>query len=250
MFHVAAWYKIGEKDKPPGLRSNIEGTRNVLELMRELGIPKGVYTSTLAVFGDTKGQVVDESHRHDGPWLSEYDRTKWVAHYEVTEPMMKQGLPLVIVLPGVTYGPGDPSMMGRTLRQFLRRKLRGVPRESAYCWGHVEDIAAGHLLAMERGRAGESYIIAGEPRTLVDAIEMAERITGIPAPRLRPSPGFLRFLAAVTRSELIRVGAGVTYLGSNAKAKRELGLRHRPLEEGLRETLLAEMRFLGIPLPG
>ncbi|HLE55386.1 MAG TPA: epimerase, partial [Thermoplasmata archaeon] len=142
-----------------------------------------------------------------------------------------------------------PSAMGSTLREFLQRRMRGVPKRSAYCWGHVEDTAAGHVLAMERGRAGESYIIAGEPRSLVDAIEMAERITGIPAPRLRPSPGFLRFLAAVTRSEILRVGAGATYLGSHAKATRELGLHHRPLEEGLRETLLAEMRTLGIPPP-
>jgi nucleoside-diphosphate-sugar epimerase len=250
VFHLAAWYKIGEKDKSPAVRSNIEGTRNVLALMEELGVPKGVYTSTLAVFGDTKGQVVDESYRHDGPWLSEYDRTKWVAHYEVAEPMMKKGLPLVIVQPGVTYGPGDPSAMGITLREYLERKLRGVPKVSAYCWGHVEDTAAAHVLAMERGRPGESYVIAGEPRTLIEAIEMAERITGIPAPRLRPSPAFLRFLAAITRSEMLRVGAGATYLGSNAKAKRELGLHHRPLDEGLRETLLAEMRTLGIPAPG
>jgi len=249
VFHLAAWYKVGERDKSPAMPINVDGTRNVLDLMQELGVPKGVYTSTLAVFGDTKGQAVDESYRHDGPWLSEYDRTKWIAHYEVAEPMMRKGLPLVIVQPGVTYGPGDPSAMGSTLREFLQRRMRGVPKRSAYCWGHVEDTAAGHVLAMERGRAGESYIIAGEPRSLVDAIEMAERITGIPAPRLRPSPGFLRFLAAVTRSEILRVGAGATYLGSHAKATRELGLHHRPLEEGLRETLLAEMRTLGIPPP-
>ena len=246
VFHLAGWYKIGVKDKSPAQPANVVGTRNVLELVEELGIPKAVYTSTLAVFGDTTGQVVDESYRHGGPWLSEYDRTKWVAHYEVAEPMIKRGLPLVIVQPGVTYGPGDPSAMGVTLRQYLQGRLRGVPKGSAYCWGHVEDTAAGHLLAMERGRAGESYIIAGEPRTLIDAIEMAEQITGIAAPRLRLSPGFLRFLAAITRSETLRVGAGVTYLGSNAKAKRELGLRHRPLEEGLRETLIAEMRALGM----
>ena len=250
VFHLAAWYKIGEKDKSPAVRSNIDGTRNVLELMEELGIRKGVYTSTLAIFGDTKGQVVDESYRHNGPWLSEYDRTKWVAHYDVAEPMMKRGLPLVIVQPGVTYGPGDPSAIGISLREYLERKLRGVPKVSAYCWGHVGDTAAGHLLAMERGRPGESYIIAGEPKTLIDAIEMAERITGIPAPKMRPPPGLVRFLAAITRSELLRVSAGATYLGSNAKAKRELGLRHRPLEEGLRETLLAEMKTLGIPAPG
>ena len=245
VFHLAAWYKIGERDKSPAVPINVEGTRNVLGLMEELGIPKGVYTSTLGVFGDTKGQVVDESYRHGGPWLSEYDRTKWIAHYEVAEPMMKRGLPLVIVQPGVTYGPGDPSAMGRTLRLYLQGRLRGLPKGSAYCWGHVEDTATGHLLAMERGRPGESYIIGGEPRTLVDAIDLAARITGVPAPRLRPSPGFLRFLAALTGSEMLRVGAGVTYLGSNAKATRELGLRHRPFEEGLRETLFVEMHALG-----
>src|SRR3989304_2125966 len=154
VFHLAAWYKVGVRDRSPAQRINVDGTRNVLELMQDFGIPRGVYTSTLAVFGDTGGQVVDESYRHGGPWLSEYDRTKWVAHYEVAEPMMRRGLPLVIVQPGVTYGPGDPSAMGQTLREFLQRKLRGVPKRSAYCWGHVEDTAAGHVLAMERGRAG------------------------------------------------------------------------------------------------
>ncbi len=250
VFHLAGWYKVGVKDKSPAQPVNVGGTRNVLELVEELGVPKAVYTSTLAVFGDTKGKVPDESYRHDGPWLSEYDRTKWTAHYEVAEPMIKRGLPLVIVQPGVTYGPRDPSAMGVTLRQYLQGKLRGVPKGSAYCWGHVEDTAVGHLLAMERGRPGESYIIAGEPRALVDAIELAARITGVPAPRLRPSPGSLRFLAALTRSETLRVGAGVTYLGSNAKAKRELGLRHRPFEEGLRDTLIAEMRALGMRSAG
>src|SRR5439155_15361039 len=212
VFHMAASYKVGAKDKTMAERINVGGTRNVLELMKELGIPKGVYTSTLVVFGDTRGQLVDESYRHDGPWLSEYDRTKWVAHYEVAEPMMKKGLPLVIVQPGVTYGPGDPSAMGITLREYLERKLRGVPKVSAYCWGHVEDTAAAHILTMERGKPGESYIIAGEPKTLIDAIEMAVRITGIPAPKMRPSPGLVRFLAALTRSELLRVSAGATYL--------------------------------------
>ncbi len=247
VFHLAAWYKIGERDKSPAPPINVEGTRNVLELVEELGIPKGVYTSTLGVFGDTKGRVVDESYRHEGSWLSEYDRTKWRAHYEVAEPMMRRGLPIVIVQPGVTYGPGDPSAMGVVLRQYLQGKLRGVPKGSSYCWGHVEDTAHGHVLAMEKGRPGQSYIIAGEPRTLIDAMEMAERITGIPAPRLRPSPGLLRFFAAIGRSEVLRVGAGVTYLGSNAKAKREFGLRHRPLEEGLGETLREEMAALGVP---
>src|SRR6058998_3130158 len=187
VFHVAGWYKIGERDKSPAQRVNVDGTRNVLGLMQELGIPKGVYTSTLGVFGDTKGIVVDESYRHNGPWLSEYDKTKWRAHYEIAEPMIRRGLPLVIVQPGVTYGPGDPSEIGKSIRQYLRRRLRGIPRTAAYCWGHVDDIARAHIVAMDQGRVGESYIIAGEPRSSVEAFALAAKITGIPAPRFRPS---------------------------------------------------------------
>ncbi|MBS1251165.1 MAG: Aurachin B dehydrogenase [Anaerolineales bacterium] len=79
VYHIAGWYKVGVADKRPAYRVNVEGTRNVLELMGELGIPKGVYTSTLAVFSDTNGKLMDESYRYDGPHLSEYDRTKWLA---------------------------------------------------------------------------------------------------------------------------------------------------------------------------
>ena len=96
VFHIAAWYKIGVPDKSVAQRINVEGTRNVLELMKELNVPKGVYTSTVAVNSDTGGQVVDESYRFDGEHLSEYDKTKWRAHYEVALPMMKAGLPLAL----------------------------------------------------------------------------------------------------------------------------------------------------------
>src|SRR3972149_2469252 len=89
------------------------------------------------------------------------------------------------------------------------------------------------LRARERGRAGESYVVAGEPRTLVEAFELAERITRIPTPKLRLSASLLRFLAAVSGSE-VRCAAPATYLASNAKAKRELGLAPRALEEGVR----------------
>lgn len=261
VFHLAAWYKIGANaaERRTAERINVQGTRHVLELMRELRVPKGVYTSTVAVFSDTQGWVGDESYRHDGPWLSEYDRTKWAAHYQVAVPMIRDGLPLVIVQPGVVYGPGDPSAIGAMLRQYVRRTLPAVPKGTAYCWGHVDDTARGHVLAMERGRPGETYIVAGPPHTLEEALELAEEITGIRAPRLRPSARMLRAAAAVAgliervvplpetySAETLRVAAGVTYLASSDKAKRELGFTVRPLEEGLRETLEHEMRLLGM----
>lgn len=251
VFHLAAWYKIGAKDSTMAERINVTGTRDVLELMRELGIPKGVYTSTLAVFSDTHGRKVEENYRYDGPHLSEYDRTKWLAHYQVAVPLAAAGLPLVIVQPGLVYGPGDTSAIAVTFKQYLQRRLPLLPERTAFCWAHVDDVVRGHLLAMEKGRPGESYIIAGPPYTLIEAFAIAERITGIKAPRLRGKPGLLRFMATLSgffgtflplpvtyAAETLRVSAGVTYLGDNAKARRELGYTVRPLEEGLRETLL------------
>ena len=250
VFHIAGWYKVGVKSKDLAQKINVEGTRNVLETMSELGITKGVYTSTLAVNSDTKGQIVDETYMYLGSHLSEYDRTKWLAHYQIAHPMIKQGLPLVIVLPGLVYGPGDTSQIGEAYRNILIGKIPMIIKKSAYCWAHVDDIADGHILAMEKGKPGESYIIAGPPHTLEEALEVGAGITGLKLPRVRVGPAVLKSLAKVMRilgavlplpaeftAESLRVSAGVTYLGSNEKAKRELGYAVRSLEEGLRETL-------------
>ena len=259
VFHIAGWYKIGVRDKSDGQKINVDGTRNVLELMKELGIPKGVYTSTVAVFSDTHGQIPDETYRYDGPHLSEYDRTKWLAHYEVADPMIKAGLPLVIVQPGLVYGPGDTGPMHDTLVQYLQRKLPIAPQKTAFCWGYVDDIARGHLLAMDKGKIGESYIIAGPVCSFIDALTLAEQITGVPMPAFRPSPALLKAasvlmgavesvvpLPPLYSGETLRITAGITYLGNNEKARREIGFSVRPLEEGLRETLIHDMEELGI----
>lgn len=259
IFHIAGWYKIGTKDKRDGEQINIVGTRNVLELMRDLGITRGVYTSTLAVFSDTHGQLVDETYHYDGPHLSEYDRTKWVAHYQVAAPMIAAGLPLVIVQPGLIYGPGDTSSIRTTFLQYLQRKLPLLPAQTAFSWAHVDDIAHGHILAMERGRPGESYIISGPTHTLIAGMRIAERITGIPAPRLHATPAMMKAMAATMgmvervipvpetySAEYLRVSAGVTYIGDNAKARLALAYAPRSLEDGLRETLEHEMRLLGM----
>ena len=118
VFHVAAWYKTGQpRAAALAVAVNVDGTRHVLHAMRDLGIAKGVYTSTLAVNSDTRGSVVDETYRYRGPHLTVYDRTKWQAHYEVALPMMTAGLPLVIVQPGAVYGPGDTSALRGDLRR-------------------------------------------------------------------------------------------------------------------------------------
>lgn len=257
VFHIAGWYKVGVRDKSPGQQINVEGTRNVLELMKELGIEKGVYTSTLAVNSDTHGQLQDESFHYSGKHLSEYDRTKAMAH-TIAGQFLQEGLPLVIVMPGLIYGPGDTSMSGDSIRSYLRKKLPMLPKQTAYSWAHVDDIVTAHWLAMEKGKAGETYIICGPSHTLAEAYRHAEKITGIKAP-IFVSPQVLSFTSTIAgliekiiplpelySAETLRVAAGHTYLGNNTKAMRELGYAPRPLEKGLKETLLYEMNEMGI----
>lgn len=257
VFHVAAWYKVGVKE-PLADQINVDGTRNVLKTMRTLEIPRGVYTSTVAVFSDTHGAMPDETYRYDGGHLSEYDRTKWIAHYRVAVPKMEEGLPLSIVMPGVVYGPGDTSGMRSALIDLLRGRFPITPARTAFNWAHIEDTARGHILAMEKGKPGETYIIAGPQHTFEYAFDLAASIARVRAPVVHPGPRAMRAMAAVMSvaerlvklpqtltPEALRVVAGTTYLGSNAKAVRELGFTARPLAEGLAQTLEHELRLLG-----
>lgn len=256
VFHVAGWYKVGVADRDAAWATNVEGTTNVLDVMGELGIPKGVYTSTLAVNSDTHGVVVDESYHFVGRHLSLYDTTKAEAH-RIAAQRISAGLPLVIAMPGLVYGPDDPSAAGTALRQLLRGRLPAVPTGTAFCWGHVEDTADAHVLAMDRGEPGQTYIIAGEPYPLLDAMTLAAGVAGVRPPMGVP-PRALRSLTPVTgllgralpvppeyTPEGLRVAAGVTYLGSNEKARRDLGFAPRPLEVGLPPVVIHEQAALG-----
>jgi len=132
-----------------------------------------------------------------------------------------------------------------------------MPGRTAFCWAHVDDITRGHILAMQKGTAGQSYIIAGPGHTFVDSIKIAQQATGVPAPGMIAPPAMMKTMAGMMgvvekiipvpesySAEYLRVNAGVTYLGTNAKAVRELGYNPRSLEEGLPGTLLYEMQLL------
>lgn len=261
VYHVAGWYKVGVHDPETAYAVNVDGTRNVLELMSELGISKGVYTSTLAANGDTDGRVLDEKSLFQGHPMSLYDRTKRIAHAQVAGPMMADGLPLVVVLPGLVYGPGDGSDSGDALRDYLAGDLPALPTGTAACWAHVDDIVDGHILAMDLGRPGQDYIIAGPCHTFIEAFDTAESICGVAAPKMHIPGWALRWLSwpawVVERFrplpprytfEGLRVQGGTTYLGSNEKAAVELGYQPRNLETGLRQSLpgyAAEVRATG-----
>jgi nucleoside-diphosphate-sugar epimerase len=260
VYHLAGWYKVGAQDSDKAEETNVQGTSNVLHTMKELSIPKGVYTSSVVVFSNTRGEMRKEDHIFKGKHLSEYDHTKWEAHFSIAKPMIiNQELPLVIVMPGVVYGPGDNSSVGRLFDDYLKGNLGILPCCTKYCWAHVDDIVEGHVMAMERGREGESYIIAGHPHSMVEAFEIAERVTGMKRPRIELSSGTLKFMSRFMsifnsflniseryHPETLRVAAGVSYMGDSTKAKEEMGFDPRPLEEGFREYLPARMEELGV----
>jgi len=248
VFHVAGWYEVGSNDWMEAERINVGGTRNVLRLAQDLEIPKIVHVSTVAVFGDTKGELVDENYRYNGPFLTEYDRTKWLAHYKVAEPLIEEGVPIIIAMPGVVYGPGDHSQVGH----LMERHYRGMPvlpgPETTLTYAHVEDVAEGIVLAAEKGEVGEAYIIAGPAVPLGEMVDFWSYLTGKPLPAIRIPSRFLKPLApivgaldavlplpALYAEETVRT-LGATYMARADKARTQLGWKPRPLQAGMLET--------------
>jgi nucleoside-diphosphate-sugar epimerase len=249
VFHIAAWYKVGDPDWMKGEAINVGGTRKVLRLAQELGVPKIVYTSTVAVFGDTKGKLADENYFQGGPFLSEYDRTKWLAHYKVAAPMMEKGAPIIIVQPGGVYGPGDQSLVGQQMMAFYRGQMPIVfGPDTTVTYAHVEDIAEGHILAAEKGKIGESYVLAGPAVPLGEMYDFWAQITGKRPPTLRIPSSLMRPFAPVVGAaaavlplpemfsqESVNL-LGATYMAAANKARAQLGWQPRSLHEGMTET--------------
>lgn len=263
VFHLAAWFQVGPGpwNEEKAERINVEGTRNVLELMDELDIPKGVYASTVAVYGNTGGEYVDESYRSPNNFPSVYQRTKWRAHYEVAEPMIDDGLPLVIATLGAIFGPGDKDYGGtpRTgFTNYLHGDLPLIPDDFVLPWDYVEDTAANLKRAMDRGAPGEEYVIANEPQSMSEVFGLAEELTGVSPPSAVPGTVFRLLGAGVAfvenfrrppegfESELLQFFASGGVLVDNEKAHSELGIEHRPLVESLQLYLDWELEQQGM----
>jgi nucleoside-diphosphate-sugar epimerase len=249
LFHVAGWYKVGVRDRSEGERVNVEGTRSVLSAARDAGIPRVVYTSTLAVNSDTRGRTVDETFRFTGQHVSVYDDTKARAH-DVADGFAADGLPVVTVMPGMVYGPGDTSQVGEMTRDIVCGRRVVVPSGARLSWGYIDDIARGHVLAMQLGRVGESYMLAGPHAGLDEALRLAASIAGtsgpivIPGTAVRATASLVGLLERIVpipatyTEEALRSGSS-SYLGTPEKAQRELGWTVRPLREGMTQTVRA-----------
>lgn len=258
--HGAAIYEVGipESEHRPMYKANVQGTERVLRACLEAGTAKVVYISTIAAFGNTRGEVVDESYEHPGrDFTSYYEQTKYEAHQLANRLIAEDGLPCVIVQPGGVYGPGDHSAIGQQMKQLLAGRLPFLAfPELGMNMVHVEDVAAGVLLALDRGEPGEAYVLGGEITTLRGLLtKLAEVGDRKPPSRTMPAP-LLRAMAPAgplvgklmgqppNLRELISSADGVTFWASHDRAIAELGYSPRDLELGLRETV-AEVRGSG-----
>jgi dihydroflavonol-4-reductase len=256
-FHVAAIYEVGvpRSRRPELFDVNVGGTERVLDASTETGVRRIVYVSTIGAFGNTRGKVVDESYRHphDG-YLSLYEETKTLAHDAAVD-RIARGAPVIIVQPGSVYGPGDTSDLSSLMERVRRGRLpfRFFP-ESGFNFLHVDDAVTGILLAHDRGRIGETYVLGGQIGTMDDLITAVSRASGRRPPRMTVPPWLVKagipFGPLVGKAlgtgpnlaEMIRSADGVTYWATDGKARRELGYAPRDLETGIRETLGAEAR--------
>jgi dihydroflavonol-4-reductase len=253
--HGAAIYKVGipKSDRPDMWKANVDGTEAVLDAAIEAGTPRIVYVSTVNVFGNTNGEVVDEDYERDeaAGFVSYYDETKYRSHQLAKERIAK-GAPIVIVQPGGVYGPNDHSEVGQMVEEAGKGKLRmKVFPDTGLNLVHVEDVADGVLLALDKGRLGEAYVLGGELSTLGDAVDKAADISGQKRTKLTLPPLMAKLSAPLgpvvgplmgfppNLKEAISASDGVTYLAKDDKARRELGYSPRDLDTGLKQTLEA-----------
>src|SRR6266853_1600261 len=192
-FHVAASYHLWLKDYKPMYAANVEGTRNVLEMAAAAGCSRIVYTSTVGCIGyptpvDGRLTPSDETVPvSEAQMTSHYKRSKWQAEQVATQ-LARSGLPIVIVNPSAPVGPRDvkPTPTGQVIVDFLNRKMPAY-LDTGLNWVHVRDVAVGHILAAEKGRIGERYILGNAQGnwTMKQTFDFLEEIAGLPAPKMR-----------------------------------------------------------------
>jgi nucleoside-diphosphate-sugar epimerase len=252
LIHAAGSYRVGipASERPAMLDANVGTTERVLDAAIAAGVPRIVCLSTINTYGNTRGKVVDETYRRDPEdgFGSYYDETKWLAQV-AAEARIADGAPIIIVQPGVTYGPGDHSSVGQQLHQaylgtaaFIALGSLGISPV------HVDDLAAGILAALGRGTPGRTYALGGPNVRFKEAMGIAARAAGHGPPRLNIPNWFLRIGARLGPNlggmfglspnlrEILKSADGVTFWASSARAAAELGYRPRDLASGFADA--------------
>jgi dihydroflavonol-4-reductase len=246
VIHNAGWYEMGVSIRARSLMHaiNVTGTDNVLGLAQEMGIPRSVYISSVAYFGIADTQDRDETARRQAPPSSYYEQSKSEAH-EVAQQYQQRGLPLTIICPAHVVGANDHSPYGYFQRLYVNRMM------PPFAWGpdavhspvHVAELAQGILLAAEKGRLGETYILSGESTRIRQLFQiwaahpggfrvgffLPIRLAALMFAPLEPVQRWLGLPAFISRETVW--GSNGSYSFSSAKAQRELGWTHSPARE-------------------
>ena len=252
VFHVAADYRLWARDREELYRSNVEGTCNILEAARDSGARRVVYTSSVATMGfGNHGKLTDEASPVTlADMIGDYKRSKFMAEQLVLE-AGRGGRDVVMVNPTTPVGECDikPTPSGEIILDFLKRKFPAYV-DTGLNLVDATDCAEGHLLAMEKARPGERYILGGENLTLKQILDRLAAITGLPSPSIKlpyavalatgvvdtvVTGKLLRREPRVT-IDAVRMGRKKMFVTS-AKAERELGWISRPVDDGLRRAV-------------
>jgi dihydroflavonol-4-reductase len=257
-FHVAASYHLWLRDYRPMYAANVEGTRNVLTAAARAGCSRIVYTSTVGCIGlprEVDGKVTPSDETtpvSEAQMKNHYKRSKWQAEVVALE-LATKGLPVVVVNPSAPVGPRDakPTPTGKVIVDYLKREMPGY-LDTGLNWVHVRDVAIGHILAAEKGRVGERYILGSAEGnwTMKEAFSQLEEISGIPAPKFQVPYGLAlaaayveEAIAAMTHKAPKAVLAGVRMAKykmffNPAKAIRELGMPQSPPHTALADAVI------------
>jgi dihydroflavonol-4-reductase len=247
VYHVAADYRLWARNPREIYESNVTGTRNLLAAARRAGVARMVYTSTVATIAVPRGSSLPDERTEARltDMVGAYKRSKFLAEQEVLA-AAREGLPVVIVNPTTPVGPGDwkPTPTGKIIVDFLNGRMPAYV-DTGLNFVAVEDAAAGHLLAAERGQVGERYLLGGENLSLRELLDALAQVSGRPAPRFRV-PLALAFAAACAETFVARLSGrepqipidGVRIARHNmfvdcGKAARDLGFSAGPVAPAL-----------------
>jgi dihydroflavonol-4-reductase len=251
LFHAAADYRLGAPDPSQLYRANVEGTRNVLAAASRAGVRRIVYTSSVATIGiPTDGTPGDEATPNSlQNMIGHYKRSKYLAEEVVIE-AARAGTSVVIVSPSTPVGPGDvkPTPTGQLVLDAAAGRMPAYV-DTGLNIVHVDDVAAGHLLAYERGIVGERYILGGQDMSLREILALISTLVGRKPPRVRLPYGVVLPIAylAEAYAKLSGRSGRITLEGvrmsrkrmffSSAKAMRELGYTYRPPVEAFKDAI-------------
>lgn len=254
VYHLAAYARVWAKDPSTYYKLNVEGTKNVLDAARETGVHDIVVTSTAGVLGPSKDKPVREEDKRIGNTLNEYEETKTQSEALCREYCNKYGMRIVMVNPPRVYGPGvesESNAITKLVKLYIKGKWKIMPgdgkRTGSYV--HVDDVVNGHILAMQKGRSGERYILSGVNASYIEFFDALASVSSKKVKLLRlplwlmmaSGYGMMAYTKITGKAPLLTPKWIRKYLYDwsldCSKAQREFGYTYRSLEQGLQETV-------------